>query len=60
MSKREDLITQTEARKLAKTLNEDKHLIPGLVAIASPYPYSSWGGHEEGWTVLYVPRKVGE
>lgn len=50
----DELMSQTEARQLAAKLME-KDLIPdGLIAIAVPYPYNSWGGSEQGWTVAYV------
>lgn len=54
-----DLMTQTDARQLAKARNaEDPSDI--LVWIAVPYPFNSWGGAEKGWlTVLVSTEKMG-
>lgn len=47
------LLTQTEARRKARELN-DAGTPDGLVAIAVPVPFGSWGGREDGWTVSYA------
>lgn len=47
------LTTQTEARRKARELN-DGGTPDGLVAIAVPVPFGSWGGREDGWTVSYT------
>lgn len=49
------LVTQSEARRTAKALNESGSAPTGLVAVAHAYPAGSWGGHEQGWTVSYRP-----
>lgn len=49
-----DLLTQTEARKRARDLNEEGDHPNGMVNVAHPVPVGSWGGHEEGWTVSLV------
>lgn len=51
----EQLLTQTEARRAARQLNETGEL-PELVAVAQRVPVDSWSGTERGWTVAYVPR----
>lgn len=50
-----DLLTQSEARARAKAINESGQVPYGLVAVAVAFPRSSWGGHEQGWTVDYEP-----
>jgi hypothetical protein len=52
----EDLMTQAQARAEARRLNEDGLVPAELVAVAVPWPTTSWGGHEEGWTVCYVAK----
>ncbi len=52
--KQDDLVTQTEARKLAQKLNE--HGTPaGTGYIAHTIPRNAWGGQEHGWTVSLIP-----
>lgn len=47
------LLTQSEARDEAKRLNQE-WTPEGMVNIAHPVPFSSWGGHEKGWSVSLV------
>lgn len=47
------LLSQTEARQEARKLNETP-LASGLVHVAAPFPFGSWGGEEKGWTVITV------
>lgn len=48
------LTDQGTARRTARQLNAERTSDDALVAVAVPYPYDSWGGAEEGWTVAYV------
>lgn len=48
------LVSQTEARRQAKEINETGQAPFPLIAIAVPYPINSWGGKEKGWTVTYT------
>lgn len=50
----DQLMSQSEARREAKRQNDQRS--PGFpIAVAIAYPPGSWGGHEKGWTVSYVP-----
>jgi len=49
-----DLMSQTDARREARRLNESGEVPDGLIAVATTYPAGSWGGQEQGWTVNYV------
>lgn len=53
-----DLITQSEARQLARRLNEASDHPEGMVNIAHAVPIGSWGGHEQGWSVSLVATGV--
>lgn len=50
----EDLLSQTDARREARRLNDEGKVPEGLIAIAGAVPLNSWGGQERGWTVYYV------
>ena len=54
-SKRSDLLTQSEARAEARRISEEE----GSITIATPVPYDSWGGEEDGWTVTTLLKKGG-
>ncbi len=49
-----DLLTQSDARKLAHDKNWDGDYPNGMTNIAHAVPVGSWGGHEQGWTVSLV------
>lgn len=49
----DDLLTQTEARKLAHKLNE-RGTPKGTGYIAHAIPINSWGGQEHGWSVSLI------
>lgn len=49
------LLTQSEARKMARDYNEDGNYPNGMANIATAVPAGSWGGHEDGWTVSLIP-----
>lgn len=49
-----DLLTQVEARRLARRLNESGDVVEGHVNVAHTVPVSAWGGQEKGWAVSLV------
>lgn len=58
MSDEENLISQSEARREAKRLNDSGEVPEDLIAVALPVPFSSWGGREKGWTVAYFHKEL--
>jgi hypothetical protein len=49
-----ELLTQIEARRLARAINEAGRNPHGTTAIAHAVPPTAWGGHEQGWSVSAV------
>lgn len=49
-----ELLTQTEARRLARAVNESGRNPQDLTAVAHTIPPNAWGGHEQGWSVSMV------
>ncbi len=53
-----DLLTQSEARKLAREKNEAGDYPNGMVNVAHAVPVGSWGGQEQGWSVSLVKAEA--
>jgi hypothetical protein len=49
-----ELLTQIEARRLARAINAAGRNPQGTTAIAHTVPPTAWGGHEQGWSVSTV------
>lgn len=51
-----ELMSQSDARREARRLNEAGEAPLGTAMVAAPWPLGSWSGTQAGWTV--VPRPI--